>query len=100
MIVSLSRDLQDSVRRRVESGQFPSEEAVVEEALRAFLVDDPAAPGPRRTATASRSDTRAPGPFIAEEPGLNPGDIPRSGDVIGCSRPSDETRRPDLFPAE
>jgi putative addiction module CopG family antidote len=40
MNVSLTDELRDFVRRKVESGAFPSEEAVLEEALRRFRRDD------------------------------------------------------------
>jgi Arc/MetJ-type ribon-helix-helix transcriptional regulator len=40
MNVSLSNELYDFVRKKVESGQFPSEEAVLEEAVRRFRQED------------------------------------------------------------
>src|SRR5262249_6893850 len=40
MNVSLSNDLRKFVRQKVESGEFPSEEAVLQEAVRRFRQDD------------------------------------------------------------
>jgi putative addiction module CopG family antidote len=40
MNVSLSNDLRDFVRQKVESGDFPSEEAVLREAVRRFRRED------------------------------------------------------------
>ena len=40
MNVALTADLERLLRKKVEDGQFPDEEAVVQEALRSFLVKD------------------------------------------------------------
>jgi putative addiction module CopG family antidote len=40
MNVSLTDELKDFVRKKVESGAFPSEEAVLQEAVRRFRQDD------------------------------------------------------------
>jgi putative addiction module CopG family antidote len=40
MNVSLTDDLREFVRRKVESGQFPSEEAVLQEAVRRYRQAD------------------------------------------------------------
>ncbi len=40
MNVSLTNDLHDFVRQKVESGEFPSEEAVLQEAVRRFRQAD------------------------------------------------------------
>lgn len=40
MNIPLTEDLKDFVRRKVESGQFPSEDAVLQEALRRFRRED------------------------------------------------------------
>src|SRR5208337_1718464 len=45
MNMSLSSDLLDFVRKKVESGDFPSEEAVLQEAVRRFQQDDQPGPG-------------------------------------------------------
>jgi hypothetical protein len=41
MNIALTDDLERLPRKKVEHGQFPNEEAVVEEALRLFLIGDP-----------------------------------------------------------
>jgi len=41
MKIALTDDLQRLLRKKVENGQFPNEEAVVEEALRLFLIEEP-----------------------------------------------------------
>ena len=41
MNIALTDDLQRLLRKKVENGQFPNEEAVVEQALRLFLVEEP-----------------------------------------------------------
>ena len=41
MNIALTDDLQRLLRKKVENGQFPNEEAVVEEALRLFLIEEP-----------------------------------------------------------
>ena len=46
MNVALTDDLQRLLRKKVEDGQFPNEEAVVQQALRSFLVEDPAEGSP------------------------------------------------------
>jgi Arc/MetJ-type ribon-helix-helix transcriptional regulator len=40
MNVSLTNDLRDFVRQKVTSGEFPSEEAVLQEAVRRFRRED------------------------------------------------------------
>jgi Arc/MetJ-type ribon-helix-helix transcriptional regulator len=42
MNIALTDDLQRLLRKKVENGQFPNEEAVVEQALRLFLIEEPA----------------------------------------------------------
>src|SRR5271156_4528102 len=42
MNIALTDDLQRILRKKVENGQFPNEEAVVEQALRLFLIEEPA----------------------------------------------------------
>ncbi len=41
MNIALTDDLQRRLRKKVESGQFPNEEAVFEEAWRRFLIEEP-----------------------------------------------------------
>jgi Arc/MetJ-type ribon-helix-helix transcriptional regulator len=97
MNVSLTHDLKDLVRKKVESGQFPSEEAVVNAALRRFLTEESATPP--GDATELRGG-RLPGPFLEDETVLAPSDLPRPGQVVACTLLRDEARSPDLFPGE
>ena len=41
MNIALTSDLQRLLRKKVEDGQFPNEQAVVEQALRLFLIEEP-----------------------------------------------------------
>ena len=41
MNIALTEDLQRLLRKKVENGQFSNEEAVVKEALRLFLIEEP-----------------------------------------------------------
>ncbi len=52
MNVSLSSDLRDFVRKKVKSGDFPSEEAVLQEAVRRFQQDEQPGPGSDEKAVA------------------------------------------------
>ena len=58
MNVSLDNDLIDFVRQKVESGQFPSEEAVLQEAVRRFRREDQ---------DRGHSDTRAVCPDLIDD---------------------------------
>ena len=96
MNVALTDELRGLLRVKVESGQFPNEEAVIEEALRLFLIEKP-----HRASEASGQETeRLPGPFLEDDAAPAPGDLPRSGQEIACLYLHDVTRQPDLFPGE
>jgi len=41
MNIALTDELERLLKKKVENGQFPNEEAVVEEALRLFLIEEP-----------------------------------------------------------
>ena len=41
MNIALTDDLHRLLRKKVENGQFPNEQAVVEQALRLFLIEEP-----------------------------------------------------------
>jgi hypothetical protein len=41
MNIVLAKDIQRLLRKKVETGQFPDEEAVIDAALRRFLVEEP-----------------------------------------------------------
>jgi Arc/MetJ-type ribon-helix-helix transcriptional regulator len=100
MNVALTDDLQGLVRMKVENGQFPSEQAVIEEALRLFLIEKPDAEHPRASDASGQEKERQPGPFIEDEAAPAPGDLPRSGQEIACLYLHDVTRQPDLFPGD
>jgi Arc/MetJ-type ribon-helix-helix transcriptional regulator len=55
MNIALTDDLQRLLRKKVENGQFPNEEAVVEQALRRFLTEEPNQ-GPPPTSPATESE--------------------------------------------
>jgi Arc/MetJ-type ribon-helix-helix transcriptional regulator len=99
MNIAVTDDLQRLLRRKVESGQFPDEEAVVCEALRTYLTGEPH--GHSQIGTAVRhQDQRAPGPFIEDEMVLPPMTLPRPGSEVARSCLVDATRLPDRFPGE
>ena len=52
MNIALTDDLQRLLRKKVEDGQFPNEQAVVERALRLLLIEEPdQGPAPMDSAT-------------------------------------------------
>ncbi len=100
MNIALTDDLQRLLREKVENGQFPNEEAVVEEALKRFLIEESFQGSPRTSFATEILDERLPGPFIDDEMVLPPAELPRSGREITCSYLPDVTRQPNLFPGE
>jgi Arc/MetJ-type ribon-helix-helix transcriptional regulator len=100
MNIALRDDLQQLLRSKVENGQFPSEEAVVQEALRRFLVDGGLEGSFRSGLAAEPVEDRAPGPFIEDRTALPPIDLPRDSHEIGCSYFPNATREPNTFPGE
>jgi hypothetical protein len=98
--IAFADDLRRLVRKKVESGQFPSEEAVVVEALKRFLLEG----APERYSRPGRAtefpEGRLSGPFIEDEMVLAPGDFPRSGHEVECMFIHEITRQPDIFPGE
>jgi len=98
--IALSDDLQRLIRRKVESGRFPSQEAVIEKALRLFLIEE-SADEHRQASLATEVQTeRLPGPFIEDQMVVAPGDLPRTGREIDCLYLRDATRDPALFPGD
>jgi hypothetical protein len=94
--VVLPDDLQRALISKIESGQFPSKGAVIEQALRSFLIEEPAQEAPEGDHATGPQPERLPGPFILDEWVFGPGDIPRSGGRrVGCRFLHDETRWPD-----
>jgi Arc/MetJ-type ribon-helix-helix transcriptional regulator len=96
MNVALTDDLQGLLRMKVENGQFPSEQAVIEEALRLFLTKEP----DEEHARGGQEKGRVPGPFLEDEAAPAPGDLPRSGQEIVCLYLYGVTRQPGLFPGD
>jgi Arc/MetJ-type ribon-helix-helix transcriptional regulator len=99
--VVLPDDLQRALISKVESGQFPSQEALVEEALRSFLIERPAREDAEKGRATEPQPERLPSPFILDEWAFGPGDIPRrSGREVDCVFLRGEKRRPDRHPGE
>jgi Arc/MetJ-type ribon-helix-helix transcriptional regulator len=98
--IVLPDDLQRVLISKVESGQFPSQEALVEEALRVFLIEKPAQEDPEKDRATEPKPKRLPGPFIEDEADFGPGDIPRAGQKVACRFIRDGKRWPDRFPGE
>jgi Arc/MetJ-type ribon-helix-helix transcriptional regulator len=99
--VVLPDDLQRALISKVESGQFSSVEALIEKALRWFLIDEPAREASERDRATEPQPRRLPSPFVLDEWAYGPGDIPRSGGgAVSCRFLRDEKRWPDRFPGE
>jgi Arc/MetJ-type ribon-helix-helix transcriptional regulator len=99
--VVLPDDLQRALISKVESGQFPSKGAIIEKALRSFLIEEHAREAPDGDRATEPQPERLPSPFILDEWVFGPGDIPRSGGQrVRCRFLRDETRWPDRFPGE
>ena len=60
--VVLPDDLQRALISKVESGQFPSKGALIEEALRSFLVEEPAREAPEKDRL-TEPESKPPEPF-------------------------------------
>src|SRR5260370_26468672 len=76
--IVLTDDLQRLLRKKVETGQFPNEEAVVTGALKRFLNQEPSRGRPQPGTAAETLEERLPGPFIDDETALAPVELPRS----------------------
>ena len=60
MNIALTDDLQRLLRKKVENGQFPNEQAVVEQALRLFLIEEPdQGQAPMSSASETENDEEA-----------------------------------------
>jgi hypothetical protein len=99
MIVSLTDELiKDLVQKKVASGAFPSEQAVIDAALRQFLLqtdlNTPVGDVPKPP------EVRLPGAFFEDQAVCAPIDLLRPGPVFACIYIQDEIRFPDLFPGE
>jgi Arc/MetJ-type ribon-helix-helix transcriptional regulator len=100
MNIALTNDLQQRLREKVDNGEFPSEEAVVEEALKCFLIQEPSAERSQASSPSEVPDERLPGPFLEDMTALAPIELPRLGRAIACSSLHNTTRQPTLFPGE
>ena len=98
MNVALTDDLQRLLRKKVEDGQFPNEEAVVQQALRSFLVEDPAEGSPQKSCATESQKERLPGPFIEDDADRGAFELPRDGQAVTSSTLLKPMRMPDLFP--
>ncbi|MGA2700127.1 MAG: hypothetical protein ABSH35_03385 [Isosphaeraceae bacterium] len=100
MNVALTDDLERLLRKMVEDGQFPNEEAVVQQALRSFLVEDPAQGSPQKSFATEIQEERLPGPFIVDDTALGAFVLPRDGREVTSSTLLEPMRLPDRFPGE
>src|SRR3954471_12479014 len=98
MNVVLTDDLQRLLRSKVENGDFPNEEAVVEEAVKCFLARELSRGGRQGHSPTEILEGRVPGPFLEDQTALAPVELPRTGREVACSSLPDGTRRPTLFP--
>jgi len=92
MNISISVDIERLLKRKVEAGIYPTQEAAVEAALLRFLADD----GQDTSSATARQAARIPGAFLEDEAVSAPFDLPRPGTVIPRSCVWDEVRHPDL----
>ncbi len=99
MNVALTGDLERLLRKMVEDGQFPNEEAVVQQALRSFLVEDLTQGATQKSAPAIQEE-RLPGVFIEDDTALGAFEISRDGREVTSSNPLEPMRLPDRFPGE
>jgi Arc/MetJ-type ribon-helix-helix transcriptional regulator len=100
LTVVLADDLQRLLRSKVENGDFPNEEAVVEEAVKCFLAQEPSRGRRQGDSPTEILEVRLPGPFLEVQTTLAPIELPRPGREVACSSLPDGTRRPTLFPGE
>lgn len=99
--ITLPDEIQRLLRSRVESGQFPSQEALIEAALRSFLAVEPARKVPEIDHGTEPQPKRLPSPFIRDGSTFGPGDIPRRpGREVDSVFLRGEKRRPDRYPGE
>src|SRR3954454_22829499 len=100
MNIALTDDLQRLLRNKVDNGEFPNEESVVEEALKCFLIQGPSLGRRQAGPPIEASHVRLPGPFLEDQAALPPLVLPRSGQEVVRPLAHDATRRPTLFPGE
>ncbi len=95
MNVTLTDEFRDFVRQKVESGEFPNEEAVLQEALRRFRrAEDPRVPPTRSSLRPTRSTTTQ-SPTVQRE--IQGKDVPSIEEVRRIlSKVPGSWRRPSL----
>jgi len=98
--ISLTDDLGRLLRKKVETGQFPNEEAVVEEALRLFLIRKSEKRHPQTSDAIEPETERLPGPFIEDEKIVAPGDLARTGQEVVRRYIHEIKRSADLMPGD
>jgi Arc/MetJ-type ribon-helix-helix transcriptional regulator len=100
MNITLTDDLQQMLRRKVADGQFPDEEAVVQEALRQYLTGETLQGRPPTSISIELDKERLPGPFLEDETVLAPADLPRPGRESARTSMHIARREPGPFPGE
>jgi Arc/MetJ-type ribon-helix-helix transcriptional regulator len=100
MNFALTGDLERLLRKMVEDGRFPNEEAVVQQALRSFLVEDPAQGVSQKRLPPAIQEERQPGVLIEDDTALGAFEIPRDGRELTSPRLLEPMRLPDRFPGE
>ena len=100
MNVALTADLERLLRKKVEDGQFPDEEAVVQEALRSFLVKDATQTFHRETSVGHTMNERIPGPFLEDDIDIGTFEVPRICPEAASFARLNPVRLPDRFPGE
>jgi Arc/MetJ-type ribon-helix-helix transcriptional regulator len=100
MNIALTDDLQQLLRKKVETGQFPDEEAVVHEALKRFLSSELSQGRPQAGSPAEVREGRSPGPFLEDEAIPVPVELPRPGQHVAGPTIPVVTRQPTLLPSE
>jgi Arc/MetJ-type ribon-helix-helix transcriptional regulator len=98
--VALKDDLQRLLRNKVDNGEFPNEEAVIEEAVRCFLVQESSRGHRQTSAPTEILEERLPGPFIEDQTSLASVELPRGVREIASLYLHDATRQPSLSPGE
>ena len=100
MNITLTDDLQRLLRKHVETGRFPDEEAVVHEALMRFLGSELLQGRPQAGPPVEVLESRSPSPFLEDEAILTPVDLPRPGQHVAGPTIPVVTRQPTLLLSE
>jgi Arc/MetJ-type ribon-helix-helix transcriptional regulator len=100
MTITLTDDLRQLLKEKVESGQFPDEESVVKEAICRFLGESTIREQPRPRPATKFIEERLPGPFLEDEMAVGPMDLPRPGLAVPTRTIQVTSREPSPFPEE